>query len=196
MWCSQPQIDDSVKGLHQGFFYSASRIQLYLTLRIVFYVLQGRHQWRVMGRNGHCDRFRGGFQSAVGMSSSRPLAPSCLQLRDHWFANDPLTEVGGEDTLSPSMGSSMARSGIPAAAEDNFALVTVIVVIRNLISFLNPNINSFVIKTLIYLVEMRLEWIDNPWGFTETCGCVKFFKPLYCLHNSSLLIPITIWQSS
>ena len=143
-----------------------------------------------MGRNGHCDRFWGGFQSAVGMSSSRPLAPSCLQLRGHWFANDPLTEVGGEDTLSPSMGSSMARSGIPAAAEDNFALVTVIVVIRNLISFLNPNINSFVIKTLIYLVEMRLEWLDISWECTKTCECRKFFKSIYRPLNSSVFVLI------
>ena len=43
----------------------------------------------------------------------------------------------------------------------------------------------------VYLVEMIMEWLDISWECTETCGCGKFFKPIYHLLYSSvfLLIP-------
>ena len=42
------------------------------------------------------------------------------------------------------------------------------VYIISLIPYLNPNLKSFAIETLVYLVEMILEWIDISWGLTET----------------------------
>ena len=45
--------------------------------------------------------------------------------------------------------------------------------------------------TLVFLVEMRLKWRYISWECTETRGCRKFFKPLYCLHNSPVFLPIT-----
>ena len=49
----------------------------------------------------------------------------------------------------------------------------------------------FKIETLVYLVEMRLEWMDISCGCTETYGRGYFFKPIYHLLNPSvfLLIP-------
>ena len=65
------------------------------------------------------------------------------------------------------------------------------VYITILIPYLNQNIKSFTIETLVYLVEIRLECLDISWGCTETFGCVKFFKKLYFLLNLSVLILIT-----
>ena len=70
----------------------------------------------------------------------------------------------------------------------------VLVDIKSFIPFLNPNIKIFTIETLVYLVEMRLEWLDISWGFTETCRCGKLFKTLYCLMNSSVFLIITYSQ--
>ena len=67
-------------------------------------------------------------------------------------------------------------------------MILVLVYITSLTPYLNPNLNSFTRETLVYLVEMRLEWPDISWGFTETCGCVKFFKPLYHLLNSYVFL--------
>ena len=67
----------------------------------------------------------------------------------------------------------------------------VLVYITRLIPYLNPNIKSFTIETLAYLAEMRLEWLDISWGYTETCGCRKFFNPIYSLLNSSVSVLIT-----
>ena len=67
----------------------------------------------------------------------------------------------------------------------------VLVYITSLVPYLNPNINTFTIETLVYSVEMILEWLDISWRCIETCGCRNFFKPIYRLLNSSvfLLIP-------
>ena len=54
-----------------------------------------------------------------------------------------------------------------------------------------PKYQEFHIETLFYLVETRLEWLDISWGCTDTCGCGKFFKPLYLLLNSSVLLIIS-----
>ena len=66
----------------------------------------------------------------------------------------------------------------------------VLAYITSLVPYLNPDIKSFTIETLVYLVEMRLECLDISWGCTETFGCGKFFKPLYRLLNSSVFLLI------
>ena len=38
-------------------------------------------------------------------------------------------------------------------------------------------------KKLVYLVEMRLQWLDISWGFVDTCVCGNFFEPIYSLLN-------------
>ena len=69
--------------------------------------------------------------------------------------------------------------------------ILVLVCITSLIPYLNPNLKSFTIETLVYLAEMRLELLYISWGYKETCVCGKLFKPLYHMMNSSvfLLIP-------
>ena len=66
----------------------------------------------------------------------------------------------------------------------------VLVYITRLIPYLNPNPKSFTIETLVYLLEMRLEWLDISWVFTETYWCGNFFKPLYNILNSSVFLII------
>ena len=53
------------------------------------------------------------------------------------------------------------------------------------------NLKSFSIKTLVFLAEMILGWMDISWGFIETCRCKKIFNILYPLHISSVFLPIT-----
>ena len=70
-----------------------------------------------------------------------------------------------------------------------------LVYITSLIPYLNLNINSFTIETLVFLAEMRLEWLGISWQCTETCRCGKFFMPLYFLQSSSVFLPITNWTN-
>ena len=62
--------------------------------------------------------------------------------------------------------------------------ILVLVCITIFIPFLNPNLKSFTIEILVFLAETILEWPDISWVCTETCGCGKFLKIPYCLHNS------------
>ena len=72
-----------------------------------------------------------------------------------------------------------------------YIIFLVLVYITSIIPYLKPYLNSFTIETFVYLVEMRLEWLDIPWGCTEACGRWKLFKTLYHLLNSSLFLLIT-----
>ena len=38
--------------------------------------------------------------------------------------------------------------------------IFVLVYITSLVPYLNPNLKSFTLENLVYLVEMRLEWLD------------------------------------
>ena len=67
----------------------------------------------------------------------------------------------------------------------------VLAYITSLILYLNANLKSFTIETLVYLVKIRLEWLDISWEFTETCVCGNIFKPPYHLLNSSVFLLIT-----
>ena len=69
-----------------------------------------------------------------------------------------------------------------------YIIILVLVYITSLIPYLNPNIKSFTIEKLVYLGEIILEWMGTSWGCTDTSGWGKFFKPLYCLLNSSVLL--------
>ena len=72
-----------------------------------------------------------------------------------------------------------------------YIIFSVLVYSTSHIKFSNQNLKSFTIKTLIFLAEMKLGWLDISWWFTETCGCETFFSLLYPLQNSLLLLPIS-----
>ena len=46
-------------------------------------------------------------------------------------------------------------------------------------------------KTLVFLMEMILGWLDISWVCTDTCQWKHFFNILYTLYNSLEFLPIT-----
>ena len=69
-----------------------------------------------------------------------------------------------------------------------YIIFSILVYTTSLIPYLNRNLNSFTIETLVFLSVTRLEWLNILWIFTETCRWWKFSKKIYRLQSSSVFL--------